>query len=534
MLHENLKLSRIFAGTKRRLEVIGAQHGIIVFDDYAHHPTEVRATLGAVRQRFPRRPVWVLFQPHTYSRTKALLDEFRDSFENADHVLITDIYAAREHDTLGISAQDVVSTLGNHPDARYAGDLDAATRLLLARLAPGDVLITLGAGDGDRVGRQVLAELRQRTVASPTAAQAAGSREERYAALVAAIARDTGLAVRRDEPLAGHTTMRVGGPADLFVTVSAVEDLLAVAGLARELEVPALVFGGGSNLLVSDRGVRGLVIANGCRAVRRHEGNVLWAESGANLAGVARQAMRWGLAGLEWCVSVPGTVGGAVVGNAGAHGGCIADNLLRATLLNPDGSMSEWPAARFAYAYRSSALKSLLRGSPGQGQPVVLTAAFQLHEADPEQMEARAAGFLAHRRTTQPVEPSAGSIFQNPAGDYAGRIIEALGLKGQGQGGAAFSAVHANFIINTGGASAADVTALINRARLAAWQTLGVELTPEILFVGDWADSPLTDVARSETGQSGKVQTMARSETGHSNGDRSETGQGRPDSEVKA
>jgi hypothetical protein len=148
------------------------------------------------------------------------------------------------------------------------------------------------------------------------------------------------------------------------------------------------------------------------------------------------------------------------------------------------------------------------------------------------------------------VEPSAGSIFQNPPGDYAGRIIEALGLKGQGQGGAAFSAVHANFIVNTGGASAADVTALINRARLAAWQTLGVELTPEILFVGDWTEAPLTDLARSETGQSNANRSETgqsngdrsetgqsngdKSETGQSNGDRSEIGQGRPGSEVKA
>lgn len=492
---ENLKLSRIFAGTKRRLEIIGDHYGIIVFDDYAHHPTEVRATLGAVRQRFPRRPVWVLFQPHTYSRTKALLDEFRDSFENADHVLITDIYAAREHDTLGISALDVVRTLGHHPDARYAGDLDAAARLLLAELAPGDVLITLGAGNGDRVGRQVLAELGQRAAASAATSASAGDLEARCAALAAAIARDTGLSLRRDEPLSGHTTLRVGGPADLFVSVSAVEDLVAITRLTREIDVPALVLGGGSNLLVSDRGVRGLVIANGCRTVRRHEGNVLWAESGANLAGVARQAMRWGLAGLEWCVSVPGTVGGAVVGNAGAHGGCVADNLLRATLLMPDGSLAEWPAARFSYGYRSSALKSLLRAGTGQPQPVVLAAAFQLQEADPEQMEARAAGFLARRRATQPVEPSAGSIFQNPPGDYAGRIIEALRLKGQSQGGAAFSTVHANFIVNTGGASAADVAALVNRARQAAWQALGVELTPEILFVGDWAEPPLTNLA---------------------------------------
>ncbi|MBE2235592.1 MAG: UDP-N-acetylmuramate dehydrogenase, partial [Anaerolinea sp.] len=539
-LRENLKLSRIFAGTKRRLEVIGNNGGIIILDDYAHHPTEVRATLGAARQRFPRRPIWVLFQPHTYSRTRALLDEFRDSFENADHVLITDIYAAREHDTLDISALDVVRRLAHHPDARYAGDLDAATRLLLAELQPGDLLITLGAGDGDRVGRQVLAGLAAgldtaaySTSGLDTAAYSTGGGQaaagldtaaystsggqaaystgggqaaySTYEALAAAIAGETGLALRRDEPLASHTTLRVGGPADLFVAVSTVEDLMAVLARAREFAVPALVLGGGSNLLVSDRGVRGLVVANGCRAVRRHEGNVLWAEAGANLAGVARQAMRWGLAGLEWGVSVPGTVGGALVGNAGAHGGCVADSLLRATLLNPDGSLTEWPAARFAYSYRNSALKSLLRSSAeqslstGAGRadrraetlPVVLTAAFQLQEGVAEEMEARAAGFLLHRRSTQPVEASAGSTFQNPPGDYAGRIIEALGLKGHAEGNAAFSTVHANFVVNQGGASAADVAALINRARQAAWQQLGVELTPEILFVGDWAEPPL-------------------------------------------
>jgi UDP-N-acetylmuramate dehydrogenase len=339
--------------------------------------------------------------------------------------------------------------------------------------------------------------------------------------LIAAIARDTGLAVRRDEPLAGHTTMRIGGPADLFVAVGAVEDLVAVLALAQEMEVPALVLGGGSNLLVSDRGVRGLVVANGCRAVRRHEGNVLWAESGANLAGVARQAMRWGLAGLEWCVSVPGTVGGAVVGNAGAHGGCVADNLLRATLLGPDGALTEWPAARFAYGYRSSALKRIIRS--GLRQPVVLAAAFQLQEADPTEMETRAAGFLSHRRATQPVEPSAGSIFQNPPGDYAGRIIESLGLKGASQGGAAFSTVHANFVVNRGGATAVDVVTLINRARLAAWQALGLSLTPEILFVGDWLEQPVTELARSETGQSNvelarSVTARGSAQTGQSKG----------------
>ncbi|MEZ4768348.1 MAG: UDP-N-acetylmuramate--L-alanine ligase [Caldilineales bacterium] len=480
---KNLKILRKTTGTSRRLEIIGESCDIILVDDYAHHPTEVRATLSAARQRFPRRALWVLFQPHTYSRTQALLTEFCNSFENADHVLITDIYAARERDTLGVTASDLVRVLSSHPDARYAGSLDAATATLLAELRAGDVLLTLGAGDGDQVGRRVMAGLQARAAAAEPA-----SLPERIEGLASAIAQQTGLAVRRDEMLANHTTMRIGGPADLFIIVNETDQLVTALKLAREWSVPATLLGGGSNALFSDAGVRGLVIANACRSVAQHEGQVVWVESGDNLAGLARQAMRWGLSGLEWCVSVPGTVGGAVVGNAGAHGGSVADNLLRATVLNPDGSLSEWPAARFRYGYRTSALKTMLRS--GQPAPVVLSAAFQLESGDQAAMEARAAGFLAHRRSTQPTDPSAGSIFQNPPGDYAGRILESLGLKGHTVGGAQFSTVHANFIVNLGGATAADVLALIDLARSRAWASLGVTLTPEILFLGDWATQP--------------------------------------------
>jgi UDP-N-acetylmuramate dehydrogenase len=154
----------------------------------------------------------------------------------------------------------------------------------------------------------------------------------------------------------------------------------------------------------------------------------------------------------------------------------------------PDGALAEWPAVRFRYGYRTSALKAMIRS--GEPAPLVLSAAFLLGEADPSEMEARAAGFLAHRRATQPVEPSAGSIFQNPHGDYAGRILEALGFKGRRRGGAGFSTVHANFIVNYGGATAADVLGLIDDARQTAWQTNKTELIPEIVFVGDWSQSP--------------------------------------------
>lgn len=485
--HKNLKILQNFTGTARRLEHKGTCCDIIVLDDYAHHPTEVRATLSAARQRFPRQAIWVLFQPHTFSRTQAMLSDFCESLKNADHVLIADIYAAREHDTMGVSSQNLADKLSSHPDARYVGSLSSAVALLLAELQPGDVLLTLGAGDGYTVGEKVLAELRRREGTGRAAPLT-----DRIAELASAIHSQVGLTVLREEPLAHHTTLKVGGPADLFVAVTTTEQLVAVVSLARAWQVPVWLLGGGSNVVVSDAGVRGLVIANGCRAVRQHEGHVVWAESGANLAGLARQSLRWGLSGLEWGVSVPGTVGGAVVGNAGAHGGCVADNLLRITLLMPDGALTEWPAARLQFGYRSSALKEMVRR--GQPAPLVLSAAFQLAPGDTAEMEVRAASFLAHRRATQPVEPSAGSTFQNPPGDYAGRILDTLGFKGRRRGDAAFSTVHANFIVNLGHATAADVVGLIDEARQAVWQAMGIELMPEILFAGDWPEPPYGSV----------------------------------------
>jgi UDP-N-acetylmuramate dehydrogenase len=362
--------------------------------------------------------------------------------------------------------------------------------VLLDELRAGDVLLTVGAGDVNWVGRKVLAELSSRV---PSAAAVPVT--QRYEAVVAAI-QATGLAVRRDEALAGHTTMRIGGPADLFITVNETEQLTAALRIAHANATPVTVLGGGSNVLVSDFGVRGLVIANGCRAARQRAGGRIWAESGANLAGRARQAIRWGLSGLEWSVSVPGSVGGAVVGNAGAHDGSIADCLVRATLLTPDGSLAEWPARRFRFDYRSSTLKSALRR--GLTAPIVLAATFQLQPGDSVQMEAKAAGFLAHRRATQPTEPSIGSIFKNPPGDYAGRIVDSLGLKGLRIGNAVISPQHANFIVNQGGATAADVLELIDLARRNAWDALGVELTPEIVFLGDWpAQPPYQPVGRA-------------------------------------
>jgi UDP-N-acetylmuramate dehydrogenase len=206
------------------------------------------------------------------------------------------------------------------------------------------------------------------------------------------------------------------------------------------------------------------------------------------MAGAARVSVRAALQGLEWAVSVPGTVGGAVVGNAGAHGGEVKDNLDSALLLDEQGEVQEYKVADFHYAYRDSSLKRLQPLVAGF-KPVVLNAYFRLERGDPATIAARADNFLRHRRRTQPVEPSLGSTFVNPPGDYAGRLIEAAGLKGARVGGVAVSTLHANFIINPGGvgkATAGNVIELIGQIQRVVAERCGIHLEREIQLVGQW------------------------------------------------
>lgn len=307
-----------------------------------------------------------------------------------------------------------------------------------------------------------------------------------------------GVHLRRVIRLAPYTTMKVGGPADYFATVTTTEQMIGLVRWAQAQALPYFILGGGSNMLVSDAGIRGLVIHNRCRQIRLEQPPraappqtarpILFAESGAAMAGVARHSMRDGLIGLEWAVSIPGTLGGAVVGNAGAHGGEIKDSLDAALLVDGDGAIVEFRLADFAYAYRNSSLKRLKPLQAGF-LPVVLSATFRLAHGDPDEVRARAEGYLAHRRRTQPVEPSMGSTFVNPPGDYAGRLIELAGLKGARAGGVEVSSLHANFLINPGGvgaATAGDVLRLMEMIQTTVAARCGVALEPEVQLVGEW------------------------------------------------
>jgi UDP-N-acetylmuramate dehydrogenase len=290
------------------------------------------------------------------------------------------------------------------------------------------------------------------------------------------------------EPLSRHTTFAIGGPADLFVEAHAQDELRTYAQLAWQHRVPYLVLGGGSNVLVADSGIRGLVIHNQCRALEVVPGaDHAWlvrAESGAEMREVARQSMSHALSGLEWSVDVPGTVGGAVVGNAGAFGGYVSDSLRGAMVFSPGEEARWWPASELELNYRSSVFKKRFLGEPWS--PVILTATFALSSEDATLIGERAAEYKVRRAETQPRGLSAGSVFKRSEQYPAGFLIENAGLKGKQVGEAIISSQHANFIINLGTATACDVRDLMVSIQEAVAREFGVTLEPEIELVGDW------------------------------------------------
>lgn len=300
----------------------------------------------------------------------------------------------------------------------------------------------------------------------------------------------TGHPVLRDQPLAARTTMRVGGTADLLFVAPDLASFAASILWARERSVPLTLLGRGSDVVVADAGIRGLVVICQARA-GGVDGTLLRAEAGLAFAKAATMAVDAGLSGLEFGLAIPGSVGGAVWANAGAHGADVASVLESATILHPDGRTETEPAAALGFSYRHSRLKpdAGAAATPvGEPWDVVLSATFALTRADPVAIRERADEIKQWRREHQPLtQPSAGSVFQNPEGDSAGRLIDAAGLRGAREGGAQISRKHANFIVNAGGATAADVRHLAERARAVVAARFGVSLVFEVEFVGDWS-----------------------------------------------
>jgi UDP-N-acetylmuramate dehydrogenase len=509
-----------FTGVGRRFETKGETGGVLVIDDYAHHPSEIAVNLRTAKERFPERRLWAVFQPHTYSRTKALLPEFASSLADADRVMVLNIYAARETEDLGVSAAELIRLL---PDGTLsAADPQDAAERLAEIVGAGDVVLTLGAGSVTEVGPALLELLRRlpltpspsplttliplpppRGYPAPTAVGEGGK-----APLPAHRERGRGegrsgrgvrgdtitiphhptLKVLRDAPMRLHTTWRIGGPADFLVRTATPDDLLAAVAWGRDEGMSVTVIGGGSNLLVDDAGIRGLVVLS--RTPGERAANLVETEdlgdavrlrvaAQAPLSWVGRYAAERGWAGMDWGVGLPGTIGGATVNNAGAHGTEQIDHLESVVLLDDHGEIVERPAAWLEAAYRHTVIKAAPRPRPW----AVLAAVMLLPKGDPAALVRLADEHAAFRKLTQPTGACAGSTFANPPGDFAGRLLEESGLKGFAVGGAAFSPKHANWIVNDGSATAANVRDLIATAQARVRERFGVELRREVEFL---------------------------------------------------
>lgn len=314
-----------------------------------------------------------------------------------------------------------------------------------------------------------------------------------------------------------YTSARIGGIADGLLIANTLDDLVSMVTHLWDTDIPYIILGGGSNVLVSDSGVRGIVLLNKAREVKFDEKSdppTVWAASGTNFGQLARQVGQRGLAGLEWASGIPGTVGGAIVGNAGAHGSDVAGQLLMAEILHREivdkkskngNSPSvmikreQWTIEQFHYSYRSSQIKEkhLAKRENGEdpksgwsviSQPsvVILGALLRLAYSKRELIESLMEKYGAYRKKTQPGGASMGSMFKNPPGDYAGRLIEEAGLKGIRVGDAAISPLHGNFFVNYGNATATDVLDLINLSKNIVASKFGVDLELEIELVGTW------------------------------------------------
>lgn len=466
-----------FAGVRRRQSLLHTS-SILIYEDYAHHPTEIRALLASLRRERPGRQV-VVFQPHRYTRTAQFKAEFAAALAGADLLFLMDVYAASEAPVAGGTTADIYAELkksGAADQVTYLpGDSSGMLRALRTALQPGDTLVFVGAGDIEQTARDFVARLK-----------AAEEREAAWAGFLAVARAKAGAETRlvEREPLAGKTTMRVGGPARVYAEPATTADLQHLLQEAARRQLPVYILGRGSNLIVPDEGVDGLVISLNHETWQKFEPQPdgrIWVGAGLRLKNLCGLATKAGLQGFEFLEGIPGSVGGALRMNAGAMGGWMFDVVDEVRLMTLAGELRTMKKTEMHVDYRHCAE---LREAIALG--ALLRPAAKVQADD---IRRRIDVYQKKRVESQPREPSAGCIFKNPPGNYAGRLIDEAGLKGERVGDAEVSPVHANFIVNRGHATSADIIALVRKVRARVKQAHGVDLEPEVLLYGaEWKD----------------------------------------------
>ena len=427
---------RKFEHARRRFEIKYESDRFLLVDDYAHHPTEICATLKTARS-IGRKRVLTMFQPHRYSRTKALRNEFGRAFDDADHVVVTDIYPASEAPIPGISGETISNEIAmhGHRGVSYQPRSEWIHRDVGNMLDPGDLVMSLGAGNIHEQLALLAADLV-------------------IAEKLKAIVSEHG-DVRLYEPLSKHTTLRVGGPAQFWVEPRNESAFAELIRFCRCEGLPLFVVG------------RDKIEVNG---------NEITAGVGAKLREVAYAGKAAGLGGLEWMEGIPGAVGGGLRMNAGAMGAQTFENVVRVHYLDPDGNL---------HMKKRDDLEVHYRNFPLLENNFAVSAVFRGQPAPTEEIVRNLKASQQKRRTSQPAAKSAGCIFKNPDSCPAGKLVDELGLKNSCVGKARVSEVHGNFIVNDGGATAADMLELIEKIKSVARAKRGIELATEVHIVGE-------------------------------------------------
>lgn len=446
-----------FRGARRRFEIRHESTRNLVVDDYGHHPTEIAATIATARTGDWKR-VLVMFQPHRYTRTLALKEEFGRAFDLADAVFIADVYPASEKPIPGVSGQTIVDAMRahGHPRAEFQSDITRIHRNAAAEILDGDLILSLGAGNIHEAGARLVNDLIVRDKLSEIMGPGA---------------------IKLHEPLSRHTTMRVGGPAQFWAEPETEEGFADLVQYCFDENIPFMVMGRGSNLLVRDGGIPGVVAHLKKGEFARHEvnGNEITAGVGIKLKQLTAIAQKAGIGGFEWMEGIPGNLGGSLRMNAGAMGAQTFEQVVRVRFCDQDGNIFTRTPAEMEIHYRdvptlrqNYALSATLRGTP----------------ADAKSIESKLGDSEKKRRESQPIAASAGCIFKNPKETPAGKLIEELGFKNFSVGRARVSEVHGNFIVNDGGATAEEILTLIEEIKAAAARERGINLETEVQIVG--------------------------------------------------
>ncbi len=454
-----------FRGARRRFEMKRQSPFVTIVDDYGHHPTEIAATIQTARSQHAGRLI-CLFQPHRYSRTQLLQEEFGAAFDGVDELWVTDIYPASEQPIPGITGNTIVEAVkaaGDCESVHSHPDLPTLHLAVGSRLREGDWVMTLGAGNIHEVGTRLASDL----------ARMDDLRE---------VLGEPGAPVKLYEPMRKHTTLKVGGPAQFWIEPSTEAGLARLVKYCCDNGLPLRIVGRGSNLLVRDGGIPG-VTANPVRgdfSFLQVDGNEITAGAGVKLKALAAAAQSAGLGGFEWMEGIPGNVGGSLRMNAGAMGADMFSQVVSVRMIDGEGNLVERSVDEIVHHYRNV---------PELAHNVAVAATFRGTPDTAEAIEAKLEASKSKRRSSQPVAASAGCIFKNPGPIGAGQLVDEMGLKDEHVGEARVSQVHGNFIVNDGRATAGEVLELIARIKARAREQRGIELETEVQIIGQ--DEPI-------------------------------------------